>query len=85
VLLQDRMKKGRERLDEALEVLELLCEPVEPPKGPLEHIRYFCGNTEIALDLQEREPQRVALYKAAAAPGFAVSRHTWLFGYGTSD
>ena len=67
VLLQDRMKKGRERLDEALEALDLLCEPVEPPRGELEHIRYFCGNTEVASDLQEREPQRVALYKGAAA------------------
>ena len=47
VLLQDRLKKGRERLDEALEALALLCEPVEPPKGELEHIHYFCGNTEI--------------------------------------
>jgi type I restriction enzyme, R subunit len=44
----------------------LLCEPVEPPKGELEHIRYFCGNTEVPSDLQEREPQRTALYKAAA-------------------
>jgi type I restriction enzyme, R subunit len=67
VLMQDRMKKGRERLDEALEALDLLCEPVEPPRGELEHIRYFCGNTEVASDLQEREPQRVALYKGAAA------------------
>jgi type I restriction enzyme R subunit len=66
VLLQDRLKKGRERLDEALEALDLLCEPVEPPKGELEHIRYFCGNTEVPSDLQEREPQRTALYKAAA-------------------
>ncbi len=48
VLLQDRLKKGRERLDNALEALALLCEPVEPPKGELEHIHYFCGNTEIA-------------------------------------
>ena len=47
VLLQDRLKKGRERLDNALEALALLCEPVEPPKGELEHIHYFCGNTEI--------------------------------------
>jgi len=67
ILLADRLKKGRERLDEALEVLNLLCEPVEPPRGELEHIRYFCGNTEVASDLQEREPQRAALYKAAAA------------------
>jgi len=67
VLLQDRLKKGRERLDDALEALALLCEPVEPPKGELEHIHYFCGNTEVPSDLQEREPQRVALYKATVA------------------
>ena len=36
-------------------------------EGELEHIHYFCGNTEIPADLQEREPQRVALYKATAA------------------
>jgi type I restriction enzyme, R subunit len=28
-------------------MLALLCEPVEPPRGELEHIHYFCGNTEI--------------------------------------
>ncbi|MCL4315468.1 MAG: HsdR family type I site-specific deoxyribonuclease [Gammaproteobacteria bacterium] len=67
VLLQDRLTKGKERLDNAIEALALLCEPVEPPKGELEHIHYFCGNTEIATDLQEREPQRSALYKAAVA------------------
>jgi type I restriction enzyme R subunit len=66
VLLKDRLKKGKERLDEALEGIILLCEPVEPPKGELEYIRFFCGNTEIASDLKEREPQRAALYKAAA-------------------
>ncbi len=67
VLLQDRLTKGRERLDNALEALALLCEPVEPPKGELEHIHYFCGNTEIPADLKEREPQRAALYKATVA------------------
>ncbi|MBE3134524.1 MAG: type I restriction endonuclease subunit R, partial [Acidobacteria bacterium] len=67
VLLQDRLKKGKERLDNAIEALVLLCEPVGPPKGELEHIRYFCGNTEIPANLQEREPQRAALYKATVA------------------
>lgn len=67
VLLQDRLTKGRERLDNAIEVLALLCEPVEPPRGELEHIHYFCGNTEIPGDLKEHEPQRVALYKAVVA------------------
>jgi len=67
VLLQDRLKKGKERLDNAIEALALFCEPVESPKGELEHIHYFCGNTEIPADLQEREPQRAALYKATVA------------------
>jgi type I restriction enzyme R subunit len=67
VLLQDRLKAGRERLEEAREAIALLCEPVEPPKGELEHIHFFCGNTEIPEDLQEREPRRVALYKGTAA------------------
>jgi type I restriction enzyme R subunit len=67
VMLQDRLKKGKERLDDALETLALLCELVVPPKGELEHIHYFCGNTEIPADLEERESQRVALYKATAS------------------
>lgn len=67
VLIQDRLKKGKERLDSALVALALLCEPVAPPAGHLEHIHYFCGNTEIASDLEEREPQRVALYKGTAS------------------
>jgi type I restriction enzyme R subunit len=66
VLMQDRLKKGKERLDQALEAVAMLCEPVEPPKGELEHIHYFCGNTELASDLEEREPQRAAFYKATA-------------------
>src|SRR6266568_6851717 len=67
VLLQDRLKKGKERLDNAIETLALLCEPVQPPQGELEHIHYFCGNTEIADDLKLHEPQRAALYKATVA------------------
>ena len=45
----------------------MLCEPVEPPKGELEHMHYFCGNTEIASELKDREPQRNALYQATVA------------------
>jgi type I restriction enzyme R subunit len=67
IVVKDRLEAGRERLDDALEVLALLCEPVQPPKGDLEHIHYFCGNTEIADHLKTREPHRVALYKAVVA------------------
>ena len=88
VLLQDRLKKGRERLDTALEALVLLCEPVKPPKGELEHIHYFCGNTEIPSDLKEREPQRVALYKAVVALVRAyanIADELETAGYGNAD
>ena len=67
ILLQDRLTKGRERLDNALESVALLCEPVNSPKGELDHIHYFCGNIEIPAELAEHEPQRVALYKATVA------------------
>ena len=66
ILLQDRLTRGRERLDNAREAIAMLCEPVQPPMGELEHIHYFCGNTEIPEDLDEHEPQRVSLYKATA-------------------
>lgn len=88
VLLKDRLKKGRERLDDALEAVALLCEPVEPPKGELEHIHYFCGNTEIPSDLEEREPVRAALYKATVSllRAYAnIADELTAAGYGEAD
>jgi type I restriction enzyme R subunit len=67
ILLKDRLKKGSERLDAAIEQLALLCEPVEPPNAELDYIHYFCGNTEIVTDLEESEPQRAGLYKGTAS------------------
>jgi type I restriction enzyme R subunit len=88
VLMQDRLAKGREKLDGAIEALALLCEPVAPPRGELEHIHYFCGNTELPGDLQEHEPQRAALYKATAALVRAYANladEMEPAGYGASD
>ena len=88
VLLQERLKKGKERLDNALEIIALLVEPVEPPKGDLEHIHYFCGNTEIPTDLEQREPQRSALYKATVALVRAyanIADEMERAGYGNAD
>lgn len=65
VLMQTRLKKGKEKLDAAIEAIELICEPIKG-KDELECIHHFCGNTEIPTDLQEREPQRAALYKSTA-------------------
>jgi type I restriction enzyme R subunit len=63
-LFKNRLIKGKERLDEVLEAIKALCEPVEPPKDTMAHIHYFCGNnTEKLDDLKDTEPRRVALYK----------------------
>lgn len=88
IMLQDRLKKGKERLDQALEALALLCEPVEPPKDDLDYIHYFCGNTEIPSDLKDREPRRFALYKAVVALVRAyanISNEMAPAGYGDAD
>jgi type I restriction enzyme R subunit len=67
-LLSDRIEKARDDLDEALEKIRALCEPVEPPKNTLQYQQYFCahepGNVE---QLKANEPKRVELYKAVAA------------------
>jgi type I restriction enzyme, R subunit len=64
-LLKDRLEKGHEHLDAALERIRALCEPVEPPRGTLEHQRYFCAaDTADPNALRENEPKRVALYRA---------------------
>jgi type I restriction enzyme R subunit len=66
-LLSDRLDKAREDLDEALEGIRALCEPVEPPKNTPQYQHYFCaieqGNAE---QLKANEPKRVELYKAVA-------------------
>ena len=67
ILLLDRLKAGKERLDNALEEITLLCEPVLPPKDTLAHIHYFCGNPEISEELKAKETQRNALYKKTVA------------------
>jgi type I restriction enzyme, R subunit len=67
ILLQQRLTKGKSRLDEALEAVHLICEPVPPPRDDETFRRHFCGNTEIDSDLAETEALRATLYKATAA------------------
>lgn len=67
ILLHDRLKIGRARLDNSIERIIILCESVESPKGEIEYIHYFCGNTEVASDLDERRFKREEFYKATAS------------------
>ncbi|WP_434637070.1 HsdR family type I site-specific deoxyribonuclease [Sulfurimonas sp. NW7] len=67
-LLTDRLGKAKERLDEVLESIKALCEPVESPRKSADYIHYFCtSNTQNPGELKDNEPKRVALYKSAAA------------------
>ena len=63
IVLKNRLIKGREQLDNALESIALVCEPVLPPKNDLAYIKYFCGNPEITQDLKDTEMKRTTLYK----------------------
>jgi type I restriction enzyme R subunit len=67
IILESRLKKGKKKLDEALEAVELLCQPVPGKQGDLDYIHYFCGNTELAGDIQDKEQIRHTLYKDVAA------------------
>ncbi len=66
-LLSNRLKGAKEHLDNTLESIKALCEPVAPPKDSLAYSRYFCGNTENKNELKENEPKRIALYKHTSA------------------
>ncbi|MGI6795490.1 type I restriction endonuclease subunit R [Gordonia sihwensis] len=67
-LLSDRIEKARENLDEALERIRALVEPVAPPKNTLQYQQYFCAMEQGNADqLKANEPKRVELYKAVAA------------------
>ncbi len=67
IMLQDRLEAGKLRLDNAMEELALLCEPVQPPKGTLEYQHYFCGNPEKEDDLKDTALRRTQLYKKTVA------------------
>ena len=67
-LLQDRLAKARERLEETREAVRALCEPVELPKDSAAYLRYFCAKDSAdAEQLTANEPKRFALYKQVAA------------------
>jgi type I restriction enzyme, R subunit len=67
-LLEDRLGKAKERLEEALEAVRALCEPVAPPRDDQAFYRYFSSSEHgNAAELKANEPQRLALYKLTAA------------------
>ncbi len=66
-LLKDRLQQARQDLEEALESVKALCEPVSLPRDTQDYLHYFCGNTSNKDDLAEREALRVTLYQTVAS------------------
>jgi type I restriction enzyme, R subunit len=66
-LLSDRLTKAKERLDETLETVKALCEPVTPPQDTPAYLKYFCGSPEVQEELQQNQPKRLSLYKSVAS------------------
>lgn len=66
-LLSNRLKEAKEHLNNALESIKALCEPVAPPKDSKAYRHYFCGDPENKDELKENEPKRIALYKHTSA------------------
>ncbi|MCB9127964.1 MAG: HsdR family type I site-specific deoxyribonuclease [Ardenticatenales bacterium] len=67
-LLKDRLTAGRERLDETLEAVRMLCENVAPPRANTDYFHYFCAaESGNGIQLKENEPKRVRLYQSVAS------------------
>ncbi len=62
-LINDRLTTAKKNLEDALEQIRALCEPVKPPKDSSAYIEYFCGDTENSSDLKNNEEKRLKLYK----------------------
>ena len=66
-LLENRLEKARERLEEAREAVKALCEPTELPRDTAAYLRFFCaiesGNAD---QLKANEQKRLTLYKSVA-------------------
>jgi type I restriction enzyme R subunit len=67
-LLSDRLARGREELEDALEAVKVICEPVALPRSQEDYSRYFCPSEVTNPDERKaNEAKRLALYRAVAA------------------
>ena len=66
-LLKDRLEQATQDLDNALEMVRALCEPVKAPRNTQDYIHYFCAESGANPDeLGEKESLRLTLYKSVA-------------------
>lgn len=66
-LLKDRLEQAKLDLDNTLEMVRALCEPVKAPRNTEDYIHYFCGESGKNQDeLTEKEALRLTLYQNVA-------------------
>ncbi|WP_375185899.1 type I restriction endonuclease subunit R [Pseudoalteromonas sp.] len=69
-LLKDRLQESRADLDNALEAVRALCEPVKAPRDTKDFIHYFCGESGVEpkdeSERTEKEALRLTLYQSVA-------------------
>lgn len=67
-LLENRLEKASDDLEDAREAMKALCEPVEAPRDSAAYLRHFCAKESGNADqLKDNEPKRLKLYKFAAS------------------
>ena len=67
-LLENRLDKAKEDLEDAREAVNALCEPVQPPRDQMAYGHYFCAEISgDATQLKDNEPKRLKLYKFVAS------------------
>lgn len=65
-LLKDRLTEARNDLNEALEQVRGLCEPVRAPRSQQDYFDYFCGAVGTSFDASEKEALRLTFYQLTA-------------------
>ena len=66
-LLEDRLGKAREDLEDAREAVKALFDLVDTPRDSAAYGHYFCARESgNATQLKENEPKRIKLYKFVA-------------------
>jgi len=66
-LVENRLERAKQRLDEAREAIKALCEPAGKQPDTQDYLRYFCSATPgDAAALKGNEPKRLKLYKLTA-------------------
>ena len=63
-LLKNRTESMHARLEETLEELRALCEPVDKPHGTAQYMAYFCGSDSLDEEaVKDDQEKRSKLYK----------------------